>query len=514
MEAFYFSPMLLGINLIFAIAVSATALWYTTRPIPSPFFWMLGAWSLVIGIIFFAGFVVTRSPWLNVSGNLLQLVGEAILVLGVFRFIGRPVPYWMIPISVLIVGGVNIHYWLYDGNSDFLMTVYAVVAGLLPLQAVFLLISIKDEPHIRSGRILVAVCLGLYSIVTFLRAGYAWQAYASGQSYTQPYESFSYLLPYNFGIPALVMAFIGMTLMTMQRILAQSHSNATNAHHSVQRFERLLNVSSAGVAVIRDGRLSDANTQLEALLGIDRKNLLGSELLLYFKKTSRAQVDSAIEMADGQLLDVDLKRPDGSILNAELRVLPLADQSGDFIIELRDVSHRRTLEDELKRLATVDPLTGALNRRSFDGLFSRAMKLAQRQRRPMCLAIIDLDYFKEINDKFGHLAGDVALKKFTDYCSKQARGTDVFARIGGEEFALLMPDTDIDGALTILHRVLKGVSVMSIESGGKQFNIEASAGVAEYIVGDTMASLLKKADMALYKSKDEGRNRISVARFE
>ncbi len=514
MEAIYYSPMLLGACLILAIAVSATALWFTTRPIPAPLFWMIGAWALVIGVVMFATFVVTRSPVLNVIGNALQLVGEAVLVLGVFRFIGRPVPYWIIPVSVLIVGGVNIHYWMYDGNSDFLMVVYSIVAALLPLQAVYLLLSIKDEPAIRSGRFLVAVCLGLYSIVTFARAWYAWEAFATGQSYAQPYESFSYLLPYNFGIPAMVMAFIGMTLMTMQRILATSNRNAKKAENSAQRFERLLHISSAGIAVIRDGRISDSNEQLEALLGVARNELLENEFILYFKKKDREELNAAIAQANGELIDIDVKRPDGSILNTELRVLPLADQSGDFIVELRDISHRRTLEDELKRLATVDPLTGVFNRRSFDGLFSRALQLARRQKRPMCLAIIDLDHFKEINDQFGHQAGDVALKQFSQFCDKQARGTDVFARIGGEEFALLMPDTDLEGALSILRRILDGVAELQLVDMGRLFTIGASAGVTQYEIGDSIATLMKRADRALYQSKEEGRNRISVAEAE
>lgn len=514
MEAFYFSPMLLGVNLILAVAISATALWLTTRPISAPFFWMLGAWSLVIGIIMFGGFIVTRNPVLNVLGNVLQLVGEGILVLGVFRFIGRPVPYWIVPASVLIFGGMNIHYWIYDGNSDLLMVVYAVVAGLLPLYAVYLLILLKEEPSTRSGRILVGVCLGLYSIVTFMRAGYSWEAYAAGQSYIQPYESFSYLFPYNFGIPALVMAFIGMTLMTMQRILAVSHNNAANVQHSAQRFERLLNVSSAGIAVIRDGRVIDANIQLETLLNISRPNLLETEFLLYFKKSSREQLSAAMALADGELVDVDVRRGDDAIFNAELRAIPLTDQSGDFIIELRDVSRRRNLEDELKRLATIDPLTGVLNRRSFDSLFVRAIQSAQRKRSPLCLALFDLDHFKEVNDTHGHQAGDQALRQFSLFCDREARATDVFARIGGEEFALFMPDTDLDVALITLQRLLNGVSELRLQGREGVFQIEASAGVAQYVAGDSVSTLMKRADLALYKSKDEGRNRISVAEQE
>ena len=511
MEAFYFSPMLLGVNLIFALAIAATALWRISRPMPAPVFWMIGAWSLVLGVVLFGVFVLTRNPVINVLSNMLQLCGEALFILGIFRFIGRPIPYWILPVSVAIVGGVNVHYWVTNGNSDLLMTVYSLVAALLPVQAVFLLLRLRDDPSTRPARVLVGICLAIYSAVTFARAWFAWDAYASGQPYVQPYESFSYLLPYNFALPALVMGFIGMTLMTMQRILAESHLNAERAKENTLRFERLLNVSSAGVAVLRDGRICDSNLQLESLLGQSRAQILDSEFALYFKKRERDLLVKSIQDADGALVDIDVRRSDGSILNTELRVLPLLGDSGDYIAEIRDVSHRRTLEDELKRLATTDPLTGVLNRRSFNGLFSRALQRSIRHKVPMCLAMLDLDHFKSVNDLHGHKAGDEALRLFSHYCEREARGTDVFARIGGEEFVLLMTDTDLEGALTILQRILRGVSNLRLEGSKGFFTIELSAGLAEFVEGDSADSLMERADRALYNAKAEGRNRISTS---
>src|SRR5690606_21065620 len=131
--------------------------------------------------------------------------------------------------------------------------------------------------------------------------------------------------------------------------------------------------SSAGVAVIRDGRICDGNRQLESLLGVGRSALVDSEFAQYAKRRTRSLLLRTLHEATGDLVDIDIRRADGSILNAELRVLPLVGESGDYIAEIRDVSHRRALEDELKRMATVDPLTGAMNRRSFNGLFTRAI---------------------------------------------------------------------------------------------------------------------------------------------
>jgi hypothetical protein len=97
MESLYFSPMLLGLNLMLASAVACTGLWFFSRPYSGPGFWMAGTWTLILGILFFMGFMASGSRVLNVLGNATQLAGEAILLLGVFRFLGHRPPYWIVP---------------------------------------------------------------------------------------------------------------------------------------------------------------------------------------------------------------------------------------------------------------------------------------------------------------------------------------------------------------------------------------------------------------------------------
>jgi len=223
--------------------------------------------------------------------------------------------------------------------------------------------------------------MALYSLVTLARGWISGQSWLNAQPYVQPYESFGYLLPYNFAIPALVMGFIGMVLMSMQRILSASRANAEQARQNALRFERLLNVSSAGIAVIKDGHLTDANVQLEALTGRSREHLLGLGVEELFPRRSRGNLPMLLHDADGTLVDIDIRRQDGSSFPGEVRIIPLDQEGpGDVVVELRDISHRREMEEELKRLATVDPLTGALNRRSFNELFARSLKQTLRQR--------------------------------------------------------------------------------------------------------------------------------------
>lgn len=512
MEALYFPPVLLGVNLILAVAIAGTALWFMVRPLAGPAYWMTGAWLQVLALLLFLVLELTRSPVVSVVANTLQLVGEAVLLLGIFRFLGRPLPWWIVPVSAGLIIVFNSHYWLTSGNSDFLMMVYSLIAGLLPLQAVWLLLWRGDEPATRPARLLVGICLALYSLATLARSWFAAQSWLNAQPYEKPYESFGYLVSYNFAISALVMGFIGMVLMSMQRILAVSRTHAEQARQNALRFERLLNVSSAGMAVIREGRLTDANAQLEALTGCSRGHLLGLNFEELFPLRARARLPMLLQDADGAQVDIDIRRQDGSSFPGEVRIIPLNEEGpGDVVVELRDISHRREMEEELKRLARVDPLTGALNRRSFNELFARSLKQTQRQRSALCLAVLDLDHFKIINDAQGHQAGDDALRQFCQMCLREARSTDIFARFGGEEFVLVMPDTDIDGARVILQRLLDGASRLSMWGACGEFNCQVSAGVAALREGDTLDSLLQRADRALYMAKDKGRNRVEVA---
>lgn len=392
MLAIYFSPMLLGLMLLLAIAVAATALWYVARPYAGPAFWMASGWTLILGVVLFIGFMVTGSPVLNVLGNAGQLAGEALFLLGIFRFLGRPLPLWIVPVSVGLMMAFNIRYWVVDGNSDFLLGVYSTIAGLLPLQAIWLLLHSREDRATRPAQLLVGVSLLLYSGVTLLRGYHGYHDWLLDRPYIPPHQSFSYLLPYNFALPALVMGFVGVTLMTMQRILAASREH----------------------------------------------------------------------------------------------------------------------EERAQRLATRDELTDLLNRRAFNAIAERDLARALRQQQPLCLAFIDLDHFKRLNDNHGHSFGDQVLRIFADRWRGQLRASDVLARYGGEEFVLLLPDTDPGEARTLLDRARASIAAADIRHGEVSVSLTFSAGLAQAQAGDDVDSLLGRADQALYRAKTSGRDQILV----
>lgn len=168
--------------------------------------------------------------------------------------------------------------------------------------------------------------------------------------------------------------------------------------------------------------------------------------------------------------------------------------------------------DRAQRLAMTDPLTGLYNRRRFEEMLARELERSARLDRPTCLLCVDLDHFKQLNDESGHPAGDQALVSVSGSLSRNVRGTDVVARIGGDEFALILPKTSAVEALALAQRILADVAY---HSKALQTDLTASIGIAEW---DPRAELdipafLAAADAALYRSKTAGGGRVSLSRM-
>lgn len=170
--------------------------------------------------------------------------------------------------------------------------------------------------------------------------------------------------------------------------------------------------------------------------------------------------------------------------------------------------HLRSLAT-LKPLVNRDELTGIFNRHYFN---EEADKLTQASRRygfPLALIMLDIDWFKDINDKWGHLAGDRVLKALAEVLHAQIRDIDVVCRYGGEEFVVLLPYTDLQGAVTTAHNLQRAIEALSVSWNDTTINIHVSMGVAELTPDRcSVADLVGAADQALYQAKTAGRNRV------
>ncbi|RZJ14934.1 MAG: GGDEF domain-containing protein [Acidovorax sp.] len=164
-----------------------------------------------------------------------------------------------------------------------------------------------------------------------------------------------------------------------------------------------------------------------------------------------------------------------------------------------------------RELATRDELTGLPNRRAMQDLMDLEHRRSLRSGRPMLLAELDIDHFKRVNDSHGHATGDRALQAFAGVVRASVRDTDVLARWGGEEFVLMLSDTQVEDARELLERVRTAVAAIEIPHATGVLRLTVSAGLALHLPGDTVELTLERADQALYTAKSLGRNRVVVA---
>jgi diguanylate cyclase (GGDEF)-like protein len=190
----------------------------------------------------------------------------------------------------------------------------------------------------------------------------------------------------------------------------------------------------------------------------------------------------------------------------------LEDQARHLLILNTDLSHevetRKALEVELRIQATTDPLTGVYNRRRFLELGEYESAREARNQRGLCLLTLDIDHFKKVNDTHGHGVGDETLVRFAQACRTCLRALDTIGRIGGEEFAILMPETSLADACRVAERIRANVAACSMSAVQGPFQITVSIGAAQILEGEAFKALMERADIQLYAAKHGGRNRV------
>jgi diguanylate cyclase (GGDEF)-like protein len=169
----------------------------------------------------------------------------------------------------------------------------------------------------------------------------------------------------------------------------------------------------------------------------------------------------------------------------------------------------RNAQNKLQKIATTDFLTGIANIRLFTEAGEREVQRARRYKRPLSLLMIDLDHFKKVNDRYGHAIGDKVLVAFAAICKKYLRKADIFGRLGGEEFAILLPETDISGGRKLAERLRSVIEKSDIKAERKTLQITVSIGVTELLPDeDQLEIALRRADDTMYEAKRKGRNQV------
>lgn len=205
--------------------------------------------------------------------------------------------------------------------------------------------------------------------------------------------------------------------------------------------------------------------------------------------------------------------PDGRIRHIEVTLVPqhgADDEIDGYCVLAVDVSEQIRRETELRLQASTDPLTGLANRRRLLQGGKDELNRARRFGRPLSVVVADIDRFKQINDRFGHAKGDAVLRGFSEFCKAAVRGaSDCAGRIGGEEFAFILPETPIEGAARLAERLRRELEGFDFGTYGAPLQVTCSFGVTQWEPADQeIEDTLKRADDALYGAKKAGRNRV------
>lgn len=302
------------------------------------------------------------------------------------------------------------------------------------------------------------------------------------------------------------------TLMAENRRLAEAVAASEARYRMIAD-----NASDAMLTLDPWGTIRFASPSVRELTGFEPLSLIGRSALSLIAEEDRERV---------RLVHLEaLASPDtthrveyrgfiagGATRWFETTARAVAKENGriaGIVSVVRDLSLRKAREADLERQATTDPMTGVLNRRAFQ------QRMAEMPARDFghvgTLAVLDLDHFKRVNDRWGHAAGDAALLGFADVMRANLRGEDVIARLGGEEFAILFPTLSPSAALAACERVRNALEATDIVTAEGSFRVTASIGLAPMQSGIPIEELMRRADAALYRAKEAGRNRTVLA---
>lgn len=277
--------------------------------------------------------------------------------------------------------------------------------------------------------------------------------------------------------------------------------------------EHIVESMHEGIIMIDEqSRILDVNPAAIEIIGVKEKDLLGHSIEDFLPNLDPALISKNEKIQ----IESEIKNQENGNLNIyEIRISPFSDQQNKslgHLIFLQDITRRKILESELHRMATTDPLTGILNRRQFDMLAKRELHRIKRQKTPLSLLMMDIDAFKKINDQHGHAIGDKVLKEFTDRCQSSLRAADLFGRFGGEEFVIMLPDTNQNTAETVAARIRDCISNDPFSIPQNNIRVTACIGIAASLAGkETIEELVNTADQALYVAKNRGPNNIATA---
>ncbi len=313
-----------------------------------------------------------------------------------------------------------------------------------------------------------------------------------------------------------------MQIMEIQKALEKTET----------KFQRIVETAIEGILIFdKQFRITFANNNMATILGYTIEEMIGRSYISFFPVSHLDvyyQQEALRKKGAGSVYECCLLRKDGKIHWFLISAKPIFDEQGNFdgsFAMLTDINERKEMEllleesnRRLTELSNQDSLTGIANRRCFDATLEREYSRLKRSHSKLSIILIDIDYFKDYNDFYGHVMGDECLRLIGRALSRCInRSVDLAARYGGEEFACILPDTDINTAVKIAENIRQQIHDLKIEHKKSLVSkyVTASFGVTtvEYSPETALEEIVATADRLLYKAKVSGRNRIEFAEF-
>lgn len=295
-------------------------------------------------------------------------------------------------------------------------------------------------------------------------------------------------------------------LQTRRRALREQAASCVGRYLAMKDFHRSLRIEYLAQAVVdKTIKLTAATRTAVGIWDQEGKVIFRTG---HPPESSEKLLESAEWVKEEEIENVRIRvaaggAPDRSELDKSMR---------ELLLPIPSLWRQSILYSRVEELAILDRLTGLYVRRVFNERLPKEMTRAAELKQPLSLIMIDIDYFKRFNDTFGHLLGDKVLRDVAQTLLTELRQTDFLARYGGEEMAVILPQTPADGAALKAERLRQAVERIQIPHGGQVLSVTASFGVTEWSERDrTPEEMIQHADRALYRAKENGRNRVETA---
>lgn len=461
--------------------------------------------------------------WLSIifGGSAVPIAATILLYIGLEKFVERRTRQYHNVLLLLVSGSIHAYFAFVQPSLAARNINFSFAAILLYVQITWLMLR-RVSPEMRPMTGKIGWVFIAFSFVSVARI-YFNLTEPAGNDLLKANNTFDAVMFLAYQVLFFAIVF-GLFLMVNQRLFLELQMQQTALQKSEARYRQLVEFSPNALFVLLDGKVALVNSAALSLMrAAHPEQLLGKTILDIVHPDYRSiAADQIVNvLARGEqvpLLEEKFIRLDGSLIDVEVTTAPLEYQGLPALQSIvRDITERKQLESNLERLATTDSLTGALNRRQLVEVADRELERAHRYDHPTSIIMLDIDHFKNINDRYGHAIGDLAIQQIAQILHENLRVIDHLGRYGGDEFTIILPETNLAESGIIAERIRASVETQKIRgSEGQVVQLSISLGLVcvENAVnepGKNFDTVIQLADKALYKAKAAGRNRVCTA---